>query len=171
MNNPVHTTPDGRQLQRTFYTPYFMDAFTGRNSKNYNSYYQPISEGMANVGNFFGRYNLYLDMAKPPSENEQSWIDTANKHIWDTSTGDYISTLPSEEFKSNMPILNPEAIDGGVKMWGYYSDPVYEEIYNSINNANNKSQRQPSRLDYFPAVRDNATKYYLSDKKQKDIEM
>lgn len=162
MNNPVHTTSDGRQLQRTFYTPYFMDALTGRNSKNYNSYYKPISEGMANVGNFFGRYNLYLDMAKPPSENEQSWIDAANRHIWDGSTGDYISTSPSEGFKSNMPIVNYE----NDNWWS-----VYRDIKKDLNQYNNVNQRQPSRLNYIPAVRDDATKYYLSDKKQRDIEM
>lgn len=149
MNNPVHTTSDGRQLQRTFYTPYFMDALTGRNRQNYNSYYRPISEGMANVGNFFGKYNLYLDMAKPPSEYEQSWIDSAN-YSGRLAKSDLNMAVPhSEDFKNNMPILNPISKDGGMAMWQWYSDPVYKEINDSIEEANNTTQRQPSRLDYI----------------------
>lgn len=163
MNNPVHTTSDGRQLQTNFYTPYFMDALTGRNKDNYSPINKPVSEGMANVGNFFGRYNLYLDMAKPPSENEQSWIDAANRHIWDKSIWDYISTLPSEEFKSNMPIVDDDEND---PWWS-----VYRDIKKDLHQYNNINQRQPSRLEYLPAVRDDATKYYLSDKKQREIEM
>lgn len=174
MNNPVHTTSDGRQLQRTFYTPYFMDALTGRNSQNYNSYYRPISEGMANVGNFFGRYNLYLDMAKPPTEYEQSWIDAANSTHWTKayqSDLEKMSAPAPKEFKSNMPIVNPLSKDGGLKMWSWYSDPVYGEINDSIVESNNTTQKQPSRLNYIPDAMTDESRKYIKYKRQRDVEM
>ena len=170
MNNPVHTTSDGRQLQRTFYTPYFMDALTGRNKDNYSPINKPVSEGMANVGNFFGRYNLYLDMAKPPSEYDQSWINAANNSYLH-NRDNHMAVPYSNEFKSNMLAINPWT-DPTIRMNMMQLDPDPEVSGLVKQLRKNSNQRQPSRLDYIPSDEDDTLRNYIIHKrKQRDVKM
>ena len=174
MNSPVHTTSDGRQFQTNFYTPYFMDAFTGRNRDNYSPINKPISQGMAKVGNLFGRYNLALDSMKPPNESEQAWINAINNNRmyndwrWGFNfdiIDPYLTQKPSEDFKSKMPYVEN------------FVDPRYPVQRNNIIEAmNQNNMQQPSRAyiiqtntDYEDMGSNEEIRIKNVKRKQKDI--
>ena len=178
MNNPVYTTSDERQIQRSFYTPYFMDSLTGRNRENYGSRNKLISEGMANVNNFFGRYNISLDAAKPPTQNEQAWIDAVNnnQYNWLSVDKDMVQK-PSENVQYNMPQIHPH--------FSYGEDPTdatdkekrkkLTDEYNSMidNIEKEKPQKTDAPSRYFnlnPNPWSNESKYYIQNRNQSSVE-
>ena len=175
MNNPIRTRSDGQQLQRNFYTPYFMDFLTGRNRNNIVPNIG-LSQGMQKVSGFFGNYDLYLNeyaqTSKPYTQEEQERLNEINRYN-PIDTGMVHEDTNQRQYY-NMPYSTSGY--GGLSSHSPQEDLDKRENHHNaikeLKNSKRAGNTSPSRWHILnPENFSDLNLFYMRQRKQRDVGM